>query len=242
MGLLDKLTSPVLDRVLGSNTVDPKTGQVTGESRINGPANELVEKLLGVGIDGRGPFEGADEFAQKALAEAKNPNAAVDDIIGKHLKLASAGGFVTGLGGFVTMVVAIPANVVEFYVLATRMVASIAKVRGYDLSQDETRSAVLLALVGGSDANEVMKAAGVVPTGRLAGLAAGRLPKSALMMINKGVVNKMAANLTEKGVAKFVGKGLPVVGGVVGAGLDYYLLKKIAANAKTQFPARPASA
>ena len=63
-------------------------------------------------------------------------------------------------------------HVSDPFTLGIELEMQVVNPPGYDLSQDETRSAVLLALVGGSDANEVMKAAGVVPTGRLAGLAA----------------------------------------------------------------------
>ena len=65
------------------------------------------------------------------------------------------GGFVTSVGGFVTMPVALPVNVVEFYVQATRMVAAIATLRGYDVNDPRVRTAVLLTLVG-SDADEVL--------------------------------------------------------------------------------------
>jgi hypothetical protein len=35
------------------------------------------------------------------------------------------------------------------------------------------------------------------------------------------------------------GRGVPVVGGVVGAGFDVYLLRRIAGHARAEFPARP---
>lgn len=66
-----------------------------------------------------------------------------------------ANGFVTSLGGFITMPVALPANVTGFYLLATRMVAAVAKARGYDLTQPHIRSAVLLSLVG-ADADDLL--------------------------------------------------------------------------------------
>ena len=52
-----------------------------------------------------------------------------DDIIGAHLRLAAGNGFVTGLGGFVTLPIALPANVAGFYIVATRMAGAIAAVR-----------------------------------------------------------------------------------------------------------------
>ena len=97
---------------------------------VGGKAMAMVEKLLDVGIDGRGPFDSATEVAAKALAKEPDPERAVDAIVKSHLKLAMANGFVTSLGGFITMPVALPANVTGFYLLATRMVAAVAKATG----------------------------------------------------------------------------------------------------------------
>ena len=58
------------------------------------------------------------------------------------------------------MPVSLPANVLGFYTLATRMVAAVAELRGYDVDTRCTRAAVMLSLVGG-DAEELMRKAGV---------------------------------------------------------------------------------
>ncbi|AKT52761.1 hypothetical protein ADJ73_10590 [Arsenicicoccus sp. oral taxon 190] len=218
--------------------MDPATGQVSGDSRLNAPVTELVQKLLDFGIDGLGPLDGATAVADKA-GRGRPVEAAVADVIKSHKKAAAAGGFVTGLGGFLTMPVALPANVVEFYIIATRMVAAIARLRGFDIDKPETRSAILLALVGADSRDDLLAKAGVVTTGRLSSLATQHLPASAVMMINKGVGFRLVARLGEKGLAKIAGRGLPVVGGVVGGGLDYYLLGRIADHAKKQFVAAP---
>jgi hypothetical protein len=67
---------------------------------------------------------------------------------------------VTGLGGFVTMPVALPVNIAEFYIQATRMVGGIATLRGYDLADPQVRTAVMLTLVG-ARADEVLAKAGL---------------------------------------------------------------------------------
>ena len=194
----------------------------------------LVDRLLDIGIDGAGRFDSADKVASVASGEHPEPDRAVDAIVGAHLKLAAAGGFVTGLGGLVTMPVALPANVLEFYLVATRMVAGIAVVRGYDIRRPEVRSAVLLTLVG-ADADDLLKKAGVVPAGRLSTLAAERLPGPVMLAINKGVGFKLVSQVGKKALSRF-GKAVPLVGGVVGAGLDTYLLHRIADHAKHEFP------
>ena len=150
------------------------------------------------------------------------------------MKLAAAGGFVTGLGGFVTLPVALPANVAGFYLIATRMAAAIAHLRGYDLSRAEVRSAVLLSLVG-ADSDDLLKKAGYASTGRLANLAAERLPGPVLMAVNKGVGFRLLTQVGRKTFGR-LGRGVPLMGGVIGAGLDGYMIKQIAEHVRTEFP------
>lgn len=196
----------------------------------------FAEKLIAVGIDGKATFDSAEKVAAKALQEYPDPERAIKEIISDHRRLSAANGFVTGIGGFVTMAVALPANVAGFYLLSTRMVAAIARIRGYDLKDPGLRSAILLTLVG-AGASDIMSKAGVVATGRLAGLASQQLPPPALMVVNKAVGFRLIGQVGEKVVTRF-GKAIPFAGGFVGAGIDVWMLHKVADNAKAQFPRR----
>ena len=205
-----------------------------------GAATRMIERLMDFGIDGKGPFDSAQKVADVARAEHSGAERAIDAIVRSHLRLAAAGGFVTSLGGFVTMPIALPANVVGFYLVATRMVAGIASTRGYDIRRPEVRSAVLLALVG-ADADDLLKKLPPLPgvsTGRLANLAAQGLPGPALLAVNKGVGFRLLNQVGQKSLTRF-GKAVPVVGGVVGAGVDTFLLKRIADHARQEFPPKP---
>ena len=228
------------DRPAGDTTQLAKVD----DSTTAGAATRMIERLMDVGIDGKGPFDSAQKVADIAIAEHPEADGAIDAMVRSHLKLAAAGGFVTGLGGFVTMPIALPANVLGFYLVATRMVAGIASARGYDIRQPEVRSAVLLALVG-ADSDDLLKKLpplSGVSTGRLANLAAQRLPGPALLALNKGIGFRLLNQVGRKSLARF-GKAVPLAGGVVGAGLDTYLLKRIADHARHEFPpkARPTS-
>lgn len=207
-----------------------------------GLATDLAQRLLDVGIDGRGPFRSAHAVADAARDGARSDEGAITSIVRTHAVEAGVGGFVTGLGGFVTMPIALPANVIEFYVIATRMVGAIAHVRGYDVNDPHIRTAVMLTLVG-AEADDLLRKAGVVTGvaagGRLTNLAAQRLPGPALMVVNKAIGFRLASRVGRSALSRF-GKAVPVVGGLFGSGLDTYLLKQIADNAKAEFPARTA--
>lgn len=194
----------------------------------------FVERLLDVGIDGRGSFDSASAVAAAALADRGDPERAIDAVVSAHLKIAAAGGFVTGLGGFVTLPVALPVNVASFYVVATRMAAAIASLRGYDVRLQEVRSAVLLSLVG-ADSGDLLHKAGYTGTGRVANFAAQRLPGPVLMAVNKGFGFRMITQAGRKSLTR-LGRGVPLVGAGIGAGLDAYMLKQIADHVRAEFP------
>lgn len=203
-----------------------------------GAIDRLVEMLVDTGLEGRGPLSSAREVAQEALAKSDGDvEKAVARLARQTLVTGSIGGFVTGLGGFVTMPVSLPVNVAEFYLQAVRMVGGIASLRGYDLEEPRVRTAVLLTLVG-SDSHEVLEKAGMTTaSGRITSYALKGLPPGALMVINKAVGFRLMRGVSEKVLSR-LGRGIPVAGGLVGGGIDGFMMKKIADQAMKEFPAQ----
>jgi hypothetical protein len=201
----------------------------------DGVVARLVQVLLDAGIDGLGPLKSARELADLAQRVTRTHEGAVKKVVRSHVVKGGVGGFVTGVGGFVTMPVALPANVVEFYVGATRMVAAIATLRGYDLDDPQVRSAVLLTLVG-SEADEVLAKAGLTGgSGKVVGLVGQQLPPAALLMLNKAIGFRLLRSVGEKAFAR-LGRAVPLAGGVVGGGIDVWMMKRIADHALNEFP------
>ncbi|MDO5696429.1 MAG: EcsC family protein [Dermatophilus congolensis] len=227
MGLFD---------LLGDRNADQNTGpREEPDGAMAQRASVLVEKLLSIGFDGSGKFDSAHEIAAAAQRRRSDPERVIDDIVAQHTRLAATSGFVTGLGGFALMVVALPANVAGFYVLATRMAAAIAKVRGFDIDDPAVRSAILLSLVG-SDADDILAKAGAGASGPLANVATKRLPSTAVMAINKGVGFRLLTQLSGKTLGR-LGRAVPLVGGLVGATFDGFYLTRIARHVRDEFPA-----
>ena len=201
-----------------------------------GTIDRLVTMLLDVGLDGRGPLDPVREVADEALRKAGGDRDKAIAALARRTTLTGGiGGFVTGLGGFVTMPVALPVNVAEFYLQAVRMVGGIATLRGYDVDEPRVRTAVLLTLVG-SDSDEVLQKAGMATAGsRLTSYALKGLPPAALMVINKAVGFRLMRGVSEKLLSR-LGRGIPVAGGLVGGGIDGFMMKKIADHAMKEFP------
>ena len=221
----------------GDGSVVDAAHWASDDSSMADAVTPMIERLMDVGIDGRGPFRSAQSVAELALAQHREVEPAIDAMVRSHLRLAAANGFVTGLGGFVAIPIALPANVLGFYLVATRMVAAIASSRGHDIGQPEVRSAILLALVG-ADADDLVGRASEVGAGQLVNLAAQRLPGPALMAVRKGAMFRVLTRIGKKSRPRF-GKAVPLAVGLVGAGLDTYLLKRIADHARLEFPWKP---
>ena len=106
--------------------------------------------MLELAIDGYGRLPGAKTAAAKHLQRhGGSVDDAIDSIIEVHVRLASAQGFVTNLGGVAAMAVTVPANLAGVAVLQVRMVAAIAHLRGYDVDDNRVRTALVMCLLGG---------------------------------------------------------------------------------------------
>jgi len=73
----------------------------------------MIRTILEKAIDGLGPLPGAATSAEAAVRKAGgDTDVAIDDLISSHVRLAGAQGFVTNIGGLITMAVTAPANLV----------------------------------------------------------------------------------------------------------------------------------
>ena len=236
MGLTD-FFKPKRDEVARTRSaLEAASDPAADEGAAAQAINKVVTLLLDIGLDGRGPFDSAAQVAEEALRDKGTAEEAINAVARSTMLRGGIGGFVTGLGGFVTMPIALPANVFEFYVQATRMVGAVATLRGYDVQDERIRTAVLLTLVG-SKSEDVLKKAGMATGGgRLATFALRGMPPAALMVVNKAVGFNLMRGVGTKALGK-LGRGVPVAGGFVGGGIDAYMMKRIADHAMKEFPA-----
>jgi len=182
-------------------------------------SQQLVAELLRVGIGGAGPMKGAFEVADECRKKTDDEDAAVRRLVRLHKAEAATAGFVTSLGGLITLPVSIPVSIGVSYIIQTRLVASIAHLRGHDLDDEDVRLAIVVCLLGNAGV-EVVKHASVDAGTRVATNALKRLPGTALTKINQRVGFRLVTKFGERGVVNLV-KVVPIVGGVVGSTVDY---------------------
>lgn len=208
-----------------------------GQSTQGGALEGVVTMIRDLGLDGKLTYRSAAEIARRARRGRgkRRPEVAVRRIVRRHRWGVTAGGFVTGLGGFVTLPILLPTNVVEFYVQATRMVGAIAAVRGYDLEDEEVRVRVMAALLG-EESGDVLKNLGLGPVaGVAARSAAKKLPTSPQSQLAGAIGGRLLRRFGLRSVRLF-GKAIPGLGAVLGALSDRSQLKRIAKAARTSFP------
>jgi len=206
---------------------DDKTLPALGE--------RLVAQVVEFGIQGLGPLSTAVQTAEEHLVTAGGDReAAVQRLIATHVRLAAATGFVTGLGGIATLPVTVPAAMAGLYIIATRMTAGVAHLRGYDIETDEVRSGILVALLGSAGA-AVLRNTGIQIGQQSTAAALQRLPGRVLTELNKRVGYRLVSKAGEKGIVNLT-KLVPLVGGPIGAAVDGVSCKTIAGYAMRTFP------
>jgi len=187
----------------------------------------VIRQALHRAIMGVGPLPGAIAAAEKQLKEQKgNVDKAVREVIENHVALASAGGFATNLGGLIAAAVTIPANVSGLAIIQCRMVAGIAHLRGYDLTDPRVRNAILLCLLGEERVSRQIKSK-KLPAPPMAIATAPTYDAALDNMVATEVATEMLNRVVGKRLAATVGKRIPVVGGVVGAGTDAWATMQI---------------
>lgn len=184
-------------------------------------------------INGLPGMESSQELANKYLKKTKSVDEAIDSFIRWQQAKCATSGFVTGLGGIITMPVAIPANITSVIYIQIRMIATIASMRGYDLKDDQVRTLVYVALTGLA-ATDILKKSGIEIGTKMSKLLINKLPSEVIKQINTRVGFKLVTKFGEKGIIN-LGKFVPVIGGVIGGTADGLGTLAIGKTAKKVF-------
>jgi hypothetical protein len=192
-----------------------------------GLTTSFVHNALDKAITGVGPLPSAASAADKQLQEQHGDvEAAIHEVIENHVRYAGAQGFLTNVGGLVTLAVTVPVNLSGLALIQCRMVAGIAHLRGYELSDPRTRDAILACLLGEERLLRMVKHRTLPGTPMEIAAAAFHDPALDQLLATE-VAAELVTRATGKRLAATVGRRVPVVGGVVGAGTDAYVTWKI---------------
>lgn len=217
----------------------------------SGQLLKLVSRVIDSGV---GPLSGSVDWAEDRLSRVQGDRYEstagtvrkptpedrddVDKVIRKliteSVQAASVNGFVTGLGGFVSMPVSVPLNMAGALVINARLAGAIAYLRGYDPEDPHVRTVATLVAVG-SNTQQIAKTAGVRVGEKVAMQAIKRLPMTVVRQINKRAGFMLLAKYGTKRSAVTLAKAVPLVGGVVGGTVDATMTGVVGKTAKKMF-------
>ena len=198
-------------------------------------ATKLTNFLLERGLGGVPPLSSAVDLATEYLIDQgyEDHDQRVDALINWETTKNFTSGFITGLGGVISLPLSIPSALGASWLLQARMAGAIARIYGHDLEVDRVRTMILLSLAG-DVAKEAMKGTGIPLGNKLTERAIHQVPGRALVEINKRIGVRL---LTKAGERTFVNlsKAVPIVGGVVGGSFDAIVCRAVGRTAKTLF-------
>lgn len=206
---------------LGKEKIDEavdKTNEILTSDKMIEILDECYEKSL-KGIDNIS--EPVYDLVKEYLAKYSQEEA-IDECIQDHVLKCTTSGFITSLGGALTIPVGLPANIASVIYMQIRMLACIASIRGYDINNHAVQSLVYACLLA-NDMNEVIETINVFD-----------LDDEQLRELNQKVGMKLIARFSAKGIIQ-LGKLVPIVGGVISGGIDFATTKTIADQGRIVF-------
>lgn len=174
-----------------------------------------------------------NELANDYMQKNKDINAAAKKFINYQIAKCTTSGFLSGLGGLVTLPVAIPANIGSVMYVQMRMIACLAYMGGYDTDSDQVQTLVYACLAGIS-IDQIIKNVGIQFGTKFTMSMVKKIPGTVLTKINQKVGFRFLTKFGTKGIIN-IGKAVPFVGGVIGGGFDFTETRIIANRAYKMF-------
>lgn len=184
------------------------------ESTIQQALDWAYEKAVD-GVPGLGT---ARELAEEYASQPGTPIDQANSLIRWQIAKCATSGFITGLGGIITLPIAVPANIASVLYVQIRMIAAIAHLGGHDLRDDRVKTMVYMSLCG-SASFDILKDVGIKIGTKLSQRMIQSISKEVIFAINKAVGFRLLTKFGTTGVIN-LGKAVPFVGGIIGGTLD----------------------
>lgn len=200
-------------------------------------ASGASKVFLNRAVDGVQGFPGSRETAQRQLILTGDSERAVHGVIEQHVRLAGIGGFVTQLGGVIALPVTLPANVAGLGALQLRMTGAIAHLRGHDLSAPRVRIAAMATLLGEDGVALALENGDLPLSPRDLALGPPLVDDEFRARLTSTVGQQLLVRVTTKSAGLTLARGIPLVGGTVGAGMDAFYTWRIGRYAADELTA-----
>ena len=182
-------------------------------------AGKILDTIYSKALDGIPQVsQSVDDLVNDYLKKYTSTENAARALVKNQILKCGTSGFITGLGGLITLPVAIPANISSVLYVQMRMIAALAKMGGYDIRSDQVQTMVYICLTGQA-VTDVLKDVGIKIGEKTLEAAIKKIPGSVLTKINQCIGFRLITKFGEKGAIN-LGKLVPVVGGVIGGSVD----------------------
>ena len=199
-------------------------------------ALELVEWIVDKAIQGVPPLlSSTEELANEYLQDLKykNNDERVDALIKWETAKNFSTGFVTGLGGLLTLPISMPSALGACWIIQARMAGAIAIIYGHNIKEDRVKTLVILSILG-DGVKEVLKEVGVQIGEKFTKNLIMKIPGRVLKEINKKVGFRLLTKAGEKGVINLI-KIVPIAGGLISGVFDASFCYNVGKIAKEIF-------
>ena len=195
---------------------------------------QLLDKLYAQCLDGIPKVSPPiSELANDYLEKHGSVYTAANSFVDYQVAKCTTSGFLTGIGGLITLPVAIPANISSVLYVQMRMIACLAYMGGYDVGSDQVQTLVYACLAGIA-VNQLLKQAGIQFGNKFAVAMVRKIPGSVLTKINQKIGFRFITKFGSTGIIN-LGKAIPFVGGVIGGGMDFAETRVLADRAYKLF-------
>lgn len=174
-----------------------------------------------------------DKLAEDYLSKTPDIDTAARKFINYQVAKCTTSGVIAGFGGLITLPVTIPANIGSVLYVQMRMIAGIAYMAGYDTDSDQVQT-LIYACLAGISVDQLLKSVGVQFGTKFTMAMIRKIPGTVLTKINQKVGFRLVTKFGTKGLIN-LGKAVPIVGSVIGGGLDFAETKVIADRAYKMF-------
>jgi len=184
----------------------------------NDSVKQTLDYIYDKAINGIPGTQSAIEMADNYLSQGGDLEEKVNSLIRWQNTKSATSGFLSGLGGVLTLPVTIPANLASVLYVQMRMIAAIAYMGGYDLKDDRVRTFVYACLCGNS-AKDILKDVGIIIGTKLTKHAITKVSFAVVSKINRAVGFRLLTKFGTKGAIN-LGRAIPIAGGIVGGSVD----------------------
>lgn len=195
----------------------------------------LLQNIISFGINGIGPIASAESLAKEYLNNHTyaSTHEKINALTRWEERKNFTSGFLTSMGGLLSLPVAIPSAMAINLILQARLSGAIAYIAGFDIQEPPVRTAIAVTLLG-NRGKEILNTDLTDLYLQLQSGTLNKIPKKSLLMINQLVAHALIRMASKKGFTR-LSKAIPLVGGLVGGILDYGSCKETAQFAKELF-------